>query len=258
MPDVRDALPASWWSLSTSLLRMATDRRINTETIFFPTSFLVQMAEADPEALADVAYGIFEHLLNRGLQAQGKYLYALVESGTDFKADLTAIFEKFRVEYPQLADVMLARFSGIDTIYQMLCDGEGVLPSKTSQMYWIVLDAPGSAPEAIEDENAGKWLIFQEPDAADAAWKKVRDATVSLELGISAKVSTAKPNPDSRDNRKVIYVYTKDWVDEADVMRVREKLRELGFVDRIGYKRNIETFAGEYAKKGKRVTYYSA
>jgi len=216
------------------------------------------MAEADPEALADVAYGIFEHLLNRGLQAQGKYLYALVESGTDFKADLTAIFEKFREEYPQLADAMLARFSGIDTIYRMLCEGEGVLPSKTSQMYWIVLDAPGSAPEAIEDENAGKWLIFQEPDVADAAWKKVRDATVALELGISAKVSTAKPNPDSRDNRKVIYVYTKDWVDEADVMRVREKLRELGFVERIGYKRNIETFAGEYAKKGKRVTYYSA
>jgi len=216
------------------------------------------MAEVDPEALADVAYGIFEHLLNRGLQAQGKYLYALVESGTDFNADLITIFDTFRDEYPQLADGMLARFFDIDTIYRMLCEGEGVIPSKTTQMYWIVLDAPGSAPEAIEDENAGKWLIFQEPDAVDAAWKKIRDATVSHELGISAKVSTAKPNPDSRDNRKVIYVYTKDWADEADVMRAREKLRELGFVDRIGYKRNIETFAGEYAKKGKRVTYYSA
>ena len=216
------------------------------------------MAEVDPEALADVAYGIFEHLLNRGLQAEGKYLYILVESGTDFKADLTAIFGKFREEYPQLADAMLARFSDIDTVYRMLCEGEGVFPLKTTQMYWIVLDAPGSAPEAIEDENAGKWLIFQEPDTVDAAWKKIRDATVNHELGISAKVSTAKPNPDSRDNRKVIYVYTKDWADEADVMRVREKLRELGFVDRIGYKRNIETFAGEYAKKGKRVTYYSA
>jgi hypothetical protein len=125
-------------------------------------------------------------------------------------------------------------------------------------MYWIVLDAPGSASEAIEDENAGKWLIFQEPDQVDASWKKVRDATVTRELGISAKVSTAKPNPDSRDNRKVIYVYTKDWADETDVMRVREKLREMGFVDRLGYKRNIETFAGEYAKKGKRVTYYAA
>jgi hypothetical protein len=216
------------------------------------------MAEVDPEALADVAYGIFEHLLNRRLREQGKYLYMFVEGGIDFKADLSAIFDAFQEEYPQLAEAMIARFSDIDTIYRMLCEGEGTLPSKTAQMYWIVLDAPGSAPEAIEDENAGKWLIFQEPDLADAAWMKVRDATVALELGISAKVSTAKPNPDSRDNRKVIYVYTKDWADEADVMRVREKLRELGFVDRIGYKRNIETFAGEYAKKGKRVTYYSA
>jgi hypothetical protein len=216
------------------------------------------MAEVDPEALADVAYGIFEHLLNRGLQVQGKYLYALVEGGIDFKPDLVAIFQKFSEEYPQLAEAMLSHFSNVDTIYMMLCTGEGVVPTKTTQTYWIVQDALGSAPEAIEDEKAGKWLIFQEPDQVDSVWKKVRDATVALELGISAKVSTAKPNPDSRDNRKVIYVYTRDWSDEPDVMRVRERLRGLGFVDRIGYKRNIETFAGEYAKKGKRVTYYSA
>jgi hypothetical protein len=216
------------------------------------------MTEVDSEALADVAYGIFEHHLNRELLAQGRYLFALVEGGIDFKSDLTAIFGKFSGEYPQLAEAMLAHFTSLETIYGMLCAGEGVIPSKTTQTYWIVQDAPGSAPEAIEDENAGKWLIFQEPDQVDAVWKKVRDATVALELGISAKISTAKPNPDSRDARKVIYVYTKDWADEPDVMRVREKLRELGFVDRIGYKRNIETFAGEYAKKGKRVTYYSA
>ena len=216
------------------------------------------MTEVDPEALADVAYGIFEHLLNRELQREGRYLFALAESGIDFREDLTAIFGKFSGEYPQLAEAMLAHFASLETIYGMLCAGEGVTPSKTTQTYWIVQDAPGSAPEAIEDENAGKWLIFQEPDQVDAVWKKVRDATVALELGISAKISTAKPNPDSRDARKVIYVYTMDWADEPDVMRVREKLRELGFVDRIGYKRNIETFAGEYAKKGKRVTYYSA
>jgi hypothetical protein len=216
------------------------------------------MVEVDPEALADVAYGIFEHLLNRILRAQDKYLYALVEGGVDFRPDLTSILEKFREEYPQLAEALLQRFSDPETIYTMLCNGEGVLPTKTTQMYWIVVDAPGSAPEAIEDENAGKWLIFQEPDQVDASWKKVRDATVAGELGISTRVSTAKPNPDSRDNRKVIYVHTKYWADEPDVMRVREKLRELGFVDRIGYKRNLETFAGEYAKKGKRVTYYAA
>jgi hypothetical protein len=216
------------------------------------------MTEADPDALADVAYGIFEHALNRGLQAQGKYLFALVEDGIDFKAELSEIFTIFSLEYPQLAEAILKRFSDIDTIYGMLCLGEGVIPSKTTQMYWIVQDAPGSPPEAIEDENAGKWLIFQEPDLADESWKKVRDNTVKLNLGISAKVSTSKPNPESRDNRKVIYVYTKNWADEEDVMRVREILRSLGFTERIGYKRNIETFAGQYAKKGKRVTYYSA
>jgi hypothetical protein len=216
------------------------------------------MAEVDPEELADVAYGIFEHLLNRGLLAAGRYLFALVEEGIDFKSDLIRIFDEFAEDYPQLAEALLGRFSNLNTIYLMLREGEGVLPSKTLQTYWIVQDAPGSLPEATEDEKAGKWLIFQEPEVIDGAWKKVRDATVAGEIGISAKVSTAKPNPDSRDTRKVIYVYTRDWAEEADVMRIREKLRELGFVDRIGYKRNIETFAGEYAKKGKRVTYYSA
>jgi hypothetical protein len=39
---------------------------------------------------------------------------------------------------------------------------------------------------------------------------------------------------------------------------VREVLRELGVVQRIGYKRNIETFEGEYSDRGKKVTFYSA
>jgi hypothetical protein len=216
------------------------------------------MTDADPEALADVGYGIFEHLLNKGLQVHGRFLFALVEQGVDFRQDFSELFAQFSGEYPQLSEALARRFADTGTIYGMICAGEGVTPTKTTQMYWIVQDAPGSHPEAIEDENAGKWLIFQEPEQVDAAWVTVRDATVAGELGISAKVSTAKPNPDSRDTRKVIYVYTKDWADEADVMRVRQKLKDLGFVDRLGYKRNIETFAGEYAKKGKRVTYYSA
>jgi len=216
------------------------------------------MADTDTDALADVGYGIFEHLLNKGLQDRGKHLFTLVEGGIGFFQEFDEIFAGFGGEYPQLAEALSRRFPERTAIYDMICAGEGVIPSKTTQMYWIVQDKPGSPPEAIEDENAGKWLIFQEPDQVDVTWKKVRDATVSGELGISAKVSTAKPNPDSRDLRKVIYVYTKDWADEADVMRVRENLRKLGIVDRIGYKRNIETFAGEYAKKGKRVTYYSA
>ena len=214
--------------------------------------------QEDTEALSDVAYGLFEVLLNRGLRSRGPYLFTLVEQGSDFRADFDTIFEGFRSEYPPLADALIRRFGSTDAIYARFRDGEGVTPSRTSLMYWIVQDAPGSAPGQMDDEKVGKWLIFLEEDQVDEGWGKVRDDTCAGLLGVSAKVSTAKPNPESRDRRKVIYVYTKDWADEADVMRVRERLRERGFTERIGYKRNIETFRGEYSQKGKKVTFYSA
>jgi hypothetical protein len=216
------------------------------------------MSDVEPDALADVAYGLFELMLNQELRARGEALYLLVEGHIDFRARFDQIFDRFSGEYPQLAEALLTRSSDTDTIYGLIQAGEGVTPSMTTQMYWIVQDAPGVDPEAIQDELAGKWLIFLPPEEVDDAWRKVRDATWRGELGISAKVSTAKPNPDSRDNMKVIYIYTPDWRDEADVMRVRERLRELGFVDRLGYKRNIETFQGQYSQKGKKVTFYSA
>jgi Basophilic leukemia-expressed protein Bles03 len=214
--------------------------------------------ENESEALSDVAYGLFEVLLNRGLRSRGPYLFELVEKGVDFQPDFHTIFGGFRSEYPPLADALIQRFGSADAIYARFRDGEGVIPSKTTLMYWIVQDAPGAAPNQVDDEKVGKWLIFLEQDQVDEGWRRVRDDTCAGLLGFSAKVSTAKPNPESRDLRKVIYVYTKDWADETDVMRVRERLRERGFTERIGYKRNIETFRGEYSQKGKKVTFYSA
>jgi hypothetical protein len=216
------------------------------------------MGEAEEGDLSDVAYGLFEILLNRVLRNQGRSLFELVEIGTDFRDDFVAIFARFASDYPALAEALTSRFGSIDALYRMLYGGEGVIPTKTTLMYWIVQDAPEVATGEMDDEMAGKWLIFLQGDRVDDLWRKVRNATASGELGISAKVSTAKPNPESRDERKVIYVYTRDWADEGDVMRVRERLREMGVIERIGYKRNIETFRGEYSEKGKKVTYYSA
>lgn len=216
------------------------------------------MAEVEPEALADVAYGIFEIVLNRELRAAGRPLYRLVEEQADFAEDFAGISTAFADEYPLLADALLERYRTWDAIYAMFCAGEGVVPTRTTQMYWIVQDAPQGRPDAVNDELAGKWLIFLEKSQIDAAWQCVRDLTAEGALGISSKVSTSKPNPDARDDRFVIYVYTADWQDEGDVMRVREELRSAGFVDRLGYKRNLETFRGEYSKKGKKVTYYSS
>jgi hypothetical protein len=216
------------------------------------------MDEVDPDALGDVAWGIFEHLLTRELRAGGRSLWRLVEEGADLSADLERALDDLRADYPPLADALLARFGTPGAILAAIAAGEGVVPTRTTQMYWIVEDAPSVEPHAVDDELAGKWLVFLPKEEVDALWRRVRDATAAGELGISAKVSTSKPNPDARDDRYVVYVYTADWRDEPEVMRVREALRALGVEDRIGYKRNLETFRGEYSKKGKRVTYYSA
>ncbi|KUG19351.1 hypothetical protein ASZ90_010920 [hydrocarbon metagenome] len=216
------------------------------------------MDDVDPGALADTAYGVFEILLNRKLSARGPYLYERVEQNIDFRNDFLEVFREFEAEYPLLAHALLERFGSPDAIYDLLLEGEGVTPTKTTLIYWIVQDAPHFRGGETDVELGGKWLIFVNPDEADEAWRRVRDETAAGRLGISARVSTGKPNPDARDDRIVIYVHTQDWRDEAEVMRVRERLRELGFTERIGYKRNIETYQGEYSEKGKRVTFYSA
>ncbi|NYT05333.1 MAG: DUF1917 domain-containing protein [Methanomicrobiales archaeon] len=216
------------------------------------------MQSAADSGLADVAYGLFEILLNRELQARGKRLVALVERGEDFREEIGELLAGFSADYPELAGALAEELGGADAIHALLQAGEGIVPTKTSRIYWIVQDAPGFVPGGEDDERGGKWLIFADRDHADALWKSVRDATAEGRLGISARVSTVKPNPDARDERIVIYVHTADWEDEDDVMRVRDVLRELGVEQRIGYKRNIETYHGEYSEKGKKVTFYSA
>ncbi|MDT8358003.1 MAG: DUF1917 domain-containing protein [Methanomicrobiaceae archaeon] len=213
-------------------------------------------AEGDP--LADVAYGLFEISLNNALRSRQIHLFELVEGSEDFREDFCRIFRDFESEYPQLAEALRRRFGSVDALYELIQQGEGVVPSCTHLMYWIIQDAPDFRPDESDAEQMGKWLIFLEKEEVDEMWRRIRNATCEGRLGVSAKVSTEKQHPESRDSRGVIYVYTANWEDEAEVMRVREELRKIGVSQRIGYKRNIETFEGEYSDRGKKVTFYSA
>ncbi len=208
------------------------------------------------DELADLAFGMFTIFIEKHQESQGSFLFREVESGGDIDGLCLKLMQEFSSEYAPLAD-SLRRFGTAQEIAGLYCSGEGIIPSKTVKSYWIQQDKPGSATGASGAEEAGKWLIFVGPEEVDAAWQKVRDATIEGRLGIGAKVSTAKENEDAHDDRKVIYVFTADWADEPDVMRVRAELKELCFADRIGYKRNLDTYAGEYHEKGKRVAYYS-
>jgi hypothetical protein len=89
-------------------------------------------------------------------------------------------------------------------------------------------------------------------------WIRIKHATEHGRLGDSAKVATAKPNPNASDPvTKVICVYTYDWTDKADVSRIRDELRALGIVSKIPYKADRDTLTGRYARRGhKRISKY--
>ena len=212
--------------------------------------------EFSDDELTDLAFGMFTIFIEKHLEKGGSSLYREVESGHDINAFCVDLLQQFVSEYPPLAEPLLRNGTAqnIAGLYRM---GEGLIPSKTTKSYWIQQDKPGISSGATGADEAGKWLIFVGPEEVDASWRKIRDATVDGRLGIGAKVSTARENEDAHDDRKVIYVFTADWSDEPEVMRVRDELKKLGFADRIGYKRNLDTYAGEYREKGKRVTYYS-
>ncbi|CAL8475655.1 DUF1917 domain-containing protein (plasmid) [Caballeronia sp. S22] len=86
--------------------------------------------------------------------------------------------------------------------------------------------------------TTGKWCIFAASSDVDQAWEKIKGAVESDKL-VFAKVSTALRSL-GRDGH-VICVYTQDWTDKQDLLRVREVLRSLGFVEELGYKRDVDT-----------------
>ncbi len=103
----------------------------------------------------------------------------------------------------------------------------------------------------------GKWLLYVPKDSIDQVWKKVAHATLEGELGSSTKVATARQA--GPGDEYVICVYTEDYLDTDDVKRVREKLRGLGFTQRLYYKPDIYTYLGIYSKTfpGVRASRYS-
>jgi hypothetical protein len=123
-------------------------------------------------------------------------------------------------------------------------------PSEVTDVYWIHAKSEKSKyPKSTE--RSGKWLIFVNLSEIDEVWDKIKKATEKGELGDSAKVATAKTNPNATNPAtKVICVYTYDWTDEIDVKRVREELRILGITNKIPYKADEDTLSGKYRVRG--------
>ena len=123
-------------------------------------------------------------------------------------------------------------------------------PSTIADSFWLyAFRKEATYPKA--SDNSGKWLIFMPLDQLDELWEKIKRSTEEGQLGSSSKVATAKQNPNATDSStKVICVYTYDWTDRQDVMRIRGVLRKLGVTSKIPYKADEDTYAGKYAKRG--------
>jgi len=123
-------------------------------------------------------------------------------------------------------------------------------PSEVTASYWIYAEREkGRYPES--SGRSGKWLVFVDVKNIDDVWAKIKRATEEGRLGGSAKVATAKPNPNATNpDTKVICVYTYDWTDEEDLRRVREELRKLGITNKIPYKADEDTLSGKYRIRG--------
>ncbi len=103
------------------------------------------------------------------------------------------------------------------------------------------------------------WLWQPQGEEADAAWAAVARAVVLEGLAPQAKVSSVDPaKPDH-----ALLIYTDNYLDLADVERVRDRLRRLlpqlrG--RRLLYKPDVYTYLGIYSKNewNLRPTVYSA
>ncbi len=123
----------------------------------------------------------------------------------------------------------------------------GLAPSKTTDAYWISATSPTLG--ITQTGRTGKWLLFPPNEELDTAWAKIVKATEDGLLGIEAKSSTARPNPNSTSSKKgLICVYTYDADDVPDVKRVLGQLRALGFNDTLYYKEDEQTRLGNYAR----------
>lgn len=121
------------------------------------------------------------------------------------------------------------------------------LPSKVRDKYWV----ESTVPSGVWTSNTGKWLLFVSVTRVDSVWRTIDLETRSGRRGIATKVATAKSNTLAASTRvRLICVYTYDCTDLVDVRRVRQRLRELGFVKKISYKTDAATKDGQYTQNG--------
>jgi Domain of unknown function (DUF1917) len=125
-------------------------------------------------------------------------------------------------------------------------------PTQAMQAGWIYARRKqGDYPDYTE--RSGKWLIWLSAETVDRYWQKIKESVEQGFLGNAAKVATAGSGRQKAGKPYVICVYTYDYEDKADVMRIHSVLRDLGIRREIIYKADEDTerlrYGSDYSPK---------
>jgi len=115
------------------------------------------------------------------------------------------------------------------------CTKTKLNPANCEMFRWLLVKRKfGTYPS--HTKYGGKWLLNIPIDEADRVWQKISYEVEQGNLGGFAKITTAYPHVDKKDDKhRLICVYTYDSRDTKDVNTIREKLRDMGFVENIQY-----------------------
>lgn len=128
--------------------------------------------------------------------------------------------------------------------YKLYADGNElpyIDPNQETERFWIYARRRDELYPK-NTEFSGKWLIFVDATAVNTVWKKIKKATETGLLGSASKVSTAKAGDQNNSaSQRVICVFTYNYKDEEDVLRIRQQLVDLGITQKIPYKSDLQT-----------------
>ena len=91
-------------------------------------------------------------------------------------------------------------------------------------------------------------MLFPDLDSLPRTWQLVVESTIHNRLGTAAKVATTN---DDASRERLICIYTKNFRDTKDVLRVLKELEALGLVKTgrgVYYKADAYTYLDIYGK----------
>ncbi len=123
------------------------------------------------------------------------------------------------------------------------------------KVVWLYASNYKYPEDSIDYDKVGKWMLFVKPKWVNQVWRKIKLGIESGDLWDS-KVTTNNPG-----RLHVIMIYTKDYTDVEDVIRVLDYIERSRLKPKyinIRYKADWQTRAGHYTGGKERPWIYAS